>query len=104
MRNCKVIYSPTATRLFYSPRFQIQWMEPNHHQFVKWCIFRETPTIYHVHPTEGHETITFVYKGVVADDALSWPRSSTLWPDKYQFPKTLSQTKPQSFQLLLLLV
>lgn len=44
---------------------------------------------------------------VVAGDALSWPHSSTLRPDKYQFPSTfgpLSQTKPQSFQLLLLLV
>lgn len=44
---------------------------------------------------------------VAASHALSWPHRSTLWPDKYQFPSTfglLSQTKPQSFQLLLLLV
>ncbi|CAB1433539.1 unnamed protein product [Pleuronectes platessa] len=52
-----------------------------------------------VHSTHGED--------LVATDALSWPRGSTLHPDKYQFPSTfglLSQTKPQSLQLLLLLV
>lgn len=53
------------------------------------------------------ENTTLVCKREVADDALLWPHSLTLWPDKYQFPQTfgpLSQTKSQSLQLLLLLV